>query len=224
MKRICKGETSMDAEKNSSGMVYVLSGPSGSGKTTIYKQLLDTTPRIRFSVSCTTREPRPGEQNGRDYYFLSATDFEQKIGQGEFLEYATVHGHYYGTLQQELTAWIVEGTDVLLDIDTQGAKHIRSKTEMSWLKRRTAFVFIAPPSFDALEQRLRERGTDSEDVIEMRLENARQELAAWRNYDYLVVNDQVEEAVKNLSSILHAARCRTESYETPPWQKECPHE
>ncbi|MFA4943570.1 MAG: guanylate kinase [Lentisphaeria bacterium] len=190
------------------GCVVVLSGPSGAGKSTVCRQLLATQP-LHFSVSCTTRPPRPGEQGGRDYHFLSRAAFEAAIAADEFLEHAEVHGNYYGTLRAEVEPHLERGADVLLDIDVQGMRQVRERATATLAGRRAVYVFLAPPSLAELERRLRTRATDPEEAIRRRLANARRELAAWAEYDFLVVNDQIEAAVAELAAIIRAARCRT---------------
>lgn len=197
------------------GTALVVSGPSGAGKSTVCKQVL-AGHRMHFSVSCTTRAPRAGETDGREYFFLSRSVFEEKIAANAFLEHAEVHGNYYGTLRSEVEPWLERGEDVLLDIDVQGARQIRERARGSLTGRRAAFVFLAPPSLAVLEQRLRGRQTDSEEVILRRLANARREMTAWRDYDYLVVNDTVERAVAEMTAILDAAHCATSAVEWDP--------
>jgi len=184
-----------------SGHLFVLSAPSGVGKSTVVRTLLDRDSRLRFSVSCTTRAPRPGEVDGVDYHFLSRDDFVDGIRAGRFLEWAHVYGHYYGTDRRHVEAWLAEGFDVLLEIDVQGARKVRA----SGLAATT--IFILPPTLSALEERLRRRGTETEEVIRRRLDAAEAEIREAPWYDYLVVNDVLEEAVMDVSAIIRACRC-----------------
>jgi len=185
------------------GLLLVLSAPSGCGKTTILKQVMDHLPGLVFSVSHTTRPPRPGEIDGKHYHFVEAAEFEtirsrQPTG---FLEWAEVHGNLYGTSVEEVERHRGDGHDVVLDIDVQGAAQVRQRAE-------PVTIFIAPPSLAELERRLRGRGTESEATIALRLNNARKELACAGSYDYLIVNDRLDRAVDNLRSIIVAERCR----------------
>ncbi len=187
----------------SEGILLVLSAPSGCGKTTILKQVMAGLPGLVFSVSHTTRPPRPGEKGGRDYHFVSRREFEA-IRDREppgFLEWAEVHGNLYGTSREEVGRLRTRGLDVVLDIDVQGAAQIRRSCD-------PVTVFIAPPSLAELERRLRGRGTEAEETIALRLANARREMQAMADYDYLVVNDDLEVAVDALRSIIVAERCR----------------
>ena len=193
----------------SKGCLLVVSAPSGAGKTTLLKKILADTPKIGFSVSHTTRAPRQGEESGRDYHFVSQSEFLELREEGAFLEWAEVHGNFYGTSRHAVEEEIEAGNDVLLDIDVQGARQVKEMGKMGELgEMRAVFLFIAPPSARVLEQRLRGRDTDIQEVIALRLENARREMeeAAW--YDYLVVNDQLSEAVALLRAIISAERCR----------------
>ncbi|GBE12806.1 guanylate kinase [bacterium BMS3Bbin14] len=187
----------------SRGILLVLSAPSGGGKTTILKKVMAGLPGLVFSVSHTTRKPRPGEQDGRDYYFVSRQEFESIRDRhpSGFLEWAEVHGNLYGTSRAAVEQRLGGGRDVILDIDVQGAAQIRQSAD-------PVTVFIAPPSLAELEARLRGRGTENEQTLALRLENAKQELAAMDLYDYLVVNDRLDEAVESLRSIIIAERCR----------------
>lgn len=189
------------------GVALVVSGPSGAGKSTVCKQVLAARPNMRFSVSCTTRAPRAGETDGVDYHFLTRAAFEAKIAAGEFLEHAEVHGNFYGTLRAEVEPHLRHGDDVLLDIDVQGARQVRTNAGAEGLGALYAFVFLAPPSLAELERRLRGRKTDAEEVILRRLANARKEIAAWREYDYLVINDEVARAAAEMTAVLDARRC-----------------
>lgn len=182
------------------GLLIVLSAPSGAGKSTLAKELIARDPRLGFSVSATTRPPRTGEVNARDYYFITEPKFQARVAANEFLEWARVHNNYYGTLVTELHRLWRAGRDVLLDIDVQGGMQLREKGV------RGLFIFIAPPSLAALEERLRKRGTDSEEVIRVRLGNARREMEFQPRYDHVVVNDSVERALGELQAIITAAR------------------
>lgn len=202
------------------GLVFVLSGPSGTGKTSLYRQLLKNCDNLTFSVSCTTRPPRDGECHGTDYYFLSRKEFQQHIKAADFLEHAEVHGNLYGTLKSEVENHLKCGEDILLDIDVQGAQQIRSVTQDKKWAAAVVFLFVGPPSLQELERRLRGRGTDAEDVIRRRLRNSTRELALWREYDYLVVNEDLEKAEVELQQIVQAARCQTRLRQTAPWEME----
>lgn len=184
------------------GQLIVLSGPSGVGKSTVIARLLERCPDIYFSVSYTTREPRPGEQDGVNYYFVSRQEFERMIAAGELLEYAEYVGNYYGTSLKLIQEKRDLGCDVLLDIEVQGAAKVRSRCPDAVL------VFVLPPSPQALAARLRGRSTDAEEVISLRLERARAECRESIHYDYIVVNDNVEQAAGELHTILEASRCR----------------
>ena len=203
----------------SNGIVLVLSGPSGVGKTTVYRQLMAQCPEIRFSVSCTTRAPRAGEVDGQDYHFLGRDDFLRRAERAEFLEHAEVHGNLYGTLRAEVEDEVKAGRDVLLDIDIQGARLVRKSAAGTPVADALVFVFVGPPSLPVIEQRLRGRGSDAEEVIQRRLDNAKSELGAWCEYDYLVVNDRLEDAVAELAAVRTAARCST-SRRGAPWTRD----
>ncbi len=178
----------------------MVSAPSGTGKTTVLKRLMQRRPEIVFSVSATTREPRPGEEDGRDYFFLSTDEFRKGIEAGEFAEWAEVHEHYYGTPESYLESQVSRGKDVILDIDTQGAFQIKEKHPEAVL------IFLAPPSFEELERRLRERKTEPEDVVERRLRVARAELELSGKYDYMVVNSEIDDAVSDIETVIEQER------------------
>jgi len=192
------------------GILFVVSAPSGAGKTTLCKELVDIFPELGQSVSFTTRPPRTGEMDGRDYHFVSDAQFDAMVGQGEFAEWAVVHGNRYGTALATLEQAYLQGRDLLLDIDCQGARQLREKVAQA------VFIFILPPNAEELESRLRNRQTDSDAVISRRLGNARQEIeqAVW--YDYLVVNDAVAAASRKLQAIVLAERCRTRRMRDKP--------
>jgi len=190
----------------------VISGPSGAGKSTVGQTLRNQGGDFYFSISCTTRSPRPDEIDGRDYYFVSQAEFDKKISSGEFLEYAEVHGNYYGTLSSEVFPRIENGQDVLLDIDVQGAMQIKAQArENALLQQCLELVFIGPPNYAELEKRLRSRATETEAAILLRLKNARAELNAWDKYDFLVINQDLDVAVKDMKvliDILHKSTRR----------------
>lgn len=199
------------------GTALVVSGPSGAGKTTVCRALLEAEPNMHFSVSCTTRPPRRGETNGIDYHFLGRDEFERRAAAGEFIEHAQVHGNYYGTLHREVEEHVEAGRDVLLDIDVQGARQVRASVQGASLRHCMRYAFIGPPSRAELERRLRSRGTDADDVIQRRLDNARAELRAWREYDYLIINAEVCTAVAQLQAVIRAAGCETLRMTASPW-------
>ena len=181
-----------------SAFPVILSSPSGGGKTTIRRQLLARRPDLGYSVSCTTRAPRPGEVEGRDYYFLSRAEFERKRDRGEFAESAQVHGNMYGTLRAEVERVLGRGKHVIMDIDVQGAQQFTRAFPMS------VTIFVLPPSADVLLERLRQRQTESKDELVRRLQSALQELQAVDLYQYIVVNDDLEKAVYNVEAIIDA--------------------
>ena len=182
--------------------VFIISAPSGSGKSTLVSHLLKKTQGLRFSVSYTTRSPRGQEQNGHDYYFIAHGEFEQRIRNNEFLEWADVFGNYYGTHQSQLERAAAEGADLVLDIDVQGARQLKERLPGA------VSIFILAPSRQVLEQRLRTRSQDSEPVIERRLREAAEEIRNYSQYDYVLVNREVETSVEMLTSIVQATRSR----------------
>jgi len=182
--------------------LFVISAPSGTGKTTLIRKLLGGLTGIDFSVSFTTRSRREGEREGTDYHFVSAYEFDRMVEGGEFLEWAQVYGHRYGTSAKHVDKSLSSGRDVLLDIDTQGAASVRKS------RREATLIFILPPDRATLERRLRGRGVDSPEEVARRLEAARAELERYTMYDYIVVNDSIEEALKKLEAIVLAHRCR----------------
>ena len=191
-------------------LLILISAPSGGGKTTLCKQLLAARPDMTRAVTCTTRPPRPGEQDGVDYYFLDASAFLKRVQAGNFLEHATVYGHSYGTLKSEVLGKLRLGGDVLLNVDVQGAASIRARAgEETELKRALVTVFLTPPSVATLEERLRNRGTDAPAVIQKRLGVARQEIAQWKNFDYLLISSSVEEDLRRMLTIIEAERMRS---------------
>ena len=191
-------------------LLLVVSAPSGAGKTTLCERLLAEFDSIHYSVSCTTRAPREGEVDGRDYFFLNETEFRAKVAAGEFLEHADVHGAMYGTLRRFITDGFAAGKDVLMDIDVQGAAQIRDRVRAAGaadpLHRAYVDIFIAPPSLDALRKRLQSRGKDSEAVIDRRVKQAELELSHWLEYQYLIVNDRLDASYDALRAIVLAER------------------
>ncbi len=186
------------------GFALVVSAPSGAGKTTLCRRLISEDPEISFSVSFTTRPPRPREKEGVDYFFISKETFQKMIKEGAFLEWAEVHGHYYGTSKAQVLKALERGQDILLDIDVQGAAQVKKI-----LGKDAVLVFVLPPSFEELERRLRRRSTESEMAIRQRLENAKLEIARAEEFEYLILNDDLETAFQELKSILVAERQRT---------------
>lgn len=184
------------------GLLFIVSAPSGAGKTTLVERLVEQTPNLTMSRSYTSRKARGGETDGVDYNFVSRARFEQMIADGDFLEWANVFGNLYGTCASETDAILASGTDVVLVIDVQGARTVRSRGIPA------TSVFVMPPSFDILERRLRGRSKDTEEAIQCRLQVAREEVASFVDYDYLVVNDEVTTAVDRLRSIVLAERAR----------------
>jgi guanylate kinase len=185
------------------GIIFILSAPSGAGKTTLYNGLKEIYPEIKLSVSCTTRARRSGEVNGRDYRFLSEHEFHTLRSREQFAEWAKVHDYFYGTPRKPLERNMRAGRDVLLDIDVQGARKIKKAYPQA------VSIFLLPPSLGELKRRLAARGTDGNEMIRRRLANARGEIGEIMHYDYYVVNREVTEAVRVLSSIVEAERART---------------
>ena len=182
------------------GNLYVVAAPSGAGKTTLVRMLLATEHAVRLSISCTTRAPRPGEANGREYHFVEVADFLAMVERGDFLEWAEVHGNYYGTSQKWIADQLAAGHDVLLEIDWQGAQQVRA------VFPKAIGVFILPPSMDELTRRLTGRGTDSADVIARRLAAAQAEMRHVDEFDYVIINDSLEQALDDLRAVVRASR------------------
>ncbi len=186
------------------GRLFVISAPSGAGKTTLLKRVMARIPGLSFSVSHTTREPRTGEEDGVDYHFVSPAVFLDMVEKGLFLEHAEVHGNFYGTSRESVLKQLKKGMDIVLDIDVQGASIVRRSDVLAGVH-----IFIAPPCLAELERRLRGRETESEENVGVRLKNAVIEMQAARNYDYLIVNDNLEETVDLLIAIVWAERARS---------------
>jgi len=190
-------------ERRNRGAILVLSGPSGAGKSTIINAATPEIGEYYFSISTTTRAPREGEQHGREYFFVTKEEFEEDIKAGNFLEYAQVHGNYYGTSLKPVREALEAGKLVIFDIDVQGHRLVRAK-----MNDITTSAFITPPTLRELEQRLRSRSTDSDEVINRRIENAKEEILALGEYDFTIINDSVEEAAKEFVIVAKAARLK----------------
>ncbi len=188
-------------------LLIVISGPSGSGKGTLCKALRQVFPDLAYSVSVTTRPPRPGEVDGVDYIFVTPSEFQRRLQEGKFLEWAQVYENYYGTPKEPVEKWLEEGRDVLLELDVQGALQVRK------LYPEALLIFIAPPSIEELRARIAKRGTDTKEVIKKRLSCAKEEIKAAANYDYIVVNEHQEEALKKLVEIISMEKKRRRNEE-----------
>lgn len=188
------------------GILFVISAPSGGGKSTLLKGL-SSYRDFTYSVSCTTRSPRPGEIDGQDYHFLSMEEFERRIAADDFLEYARVHGNCYGTLRETVLRSLAAGRDVLLDVDTQGADQIRANANDE-LRGCIVDIFLMPPSMAVLESRLHKRNTETAEQLAIRLENARAEMDRWKDYHYTIVSGTPEDDLQNFRAIMTAERMR----------------
>lgn len=189
---------------NRRGLLLILSSPSGAGKSTLSRMLLNWDPTMRFSVSATTRQPRPGEQDGREYYFRSRPEFENLVQSGDMLEHAEVFGNFYGTPKAPVEAAMKAGHDTVFDIDWQGGQQIRN----SALGRDAVSIFVLPPSIAELDRRLRGRAQDSAEVIAGRMEKSRDEISHWAEYDYVIINNDIDRSFSQLTTILQAERLR----------------
>ena len=194
----------MSMEFRRRGILFVVSAPSGAGKSTLLNALRPGADFV-YSVSCTTRPPRPGEIDGEDYHFLTAEDFARKLAAGEFLESAEVHGNHYGTRRAAVVEQLAAGVDVLIDIDVQGARMIRTDASAQ-IQESIADIFIMPPSLDELRHRLVRRGTETPEQIEVRMTNAATELEAWRDYRYTLISGSMEEDLQKFRAIMRAER------------------
>ena len=204
------------AAEPSNSLLVLISAPSGGGKTTLCEQLLATDPNIIRVITCTTRPPREGEQDGVDYYFLDVETFRRRVGAGDFLEHANVHGNHYGTLKSEVLSKLDLGKNVLLSVDVQGAASIRDRAETDLrLKQALVTVFITPPSMKTLEERLKTRGKDSPAIIDRRLSVAREEIAQWKFYDYLIPSTTIREDLRRMEAILIAEKMRQSRAKSP---------
>ena len=191
------------------GLMYVLSSPSGAGKTTLSKRLIAQNPDLVLSISATTRKPRPGEEHGKDYFFLEEAEFLEKTKQNEFYEWAKVFDHYYGTPKAPVEEALDDGRDVVFDIDWQGARVLAEVAPEDVVR-----VFILPPSVKLLRERLKKRAQDTDDIIDGRMSRAKSEIEHWAEYDYVVINDDFSRALEKLTEILHAERLRRTRH---PW-------
>ncbi|MBI5328261.1 MAG: guanylate kinase [Deltaproteobacteria bacterium] len=194
----------------SSGILFIVSAPSGAGKTTLCRKAVDYFSDLRHSISYTTRPPRQGEKDDVDYHFINKKAFQKKIDIGEFIEWAEVHGNRYGTSFNDIKSLLEKGLDIILDIDVQGARQIKLQIANCKLQIPWVFIFIFPPSLDATKERIKKRGKDTRETILSRLKNARAEIkeAVW--YDYLIINDKLEDAFEKLKSIIVAERSKRE--------------
>lgn len=190
-------------------MLVVISGPSGVGKSTVVRRLLKIHPELKVSISSTTRPPRPGEIHGQHYYFITQEEFDLRVKQNQFLEWAKVHGSYYGTPRQFIENELSKGEVVVLEVDVQGAASIKRIVEEKKLKFSVVFIFLIPPSVDILAFRLKKRKTEDEEVVNYRLRAAIAELQVMEKYDYIVVNDKVEPAADKIKAIINVEKERT---------------
>jgi guanylate kinase len=192
----------MEMNKRGRRLVFVISAPSGTGKTTLVKRVMEQLPNLQFSISYTTRPPRSNERDGVDYHFVSPAVFQKMVERGDFLEWAEVLGNRYGTARVDMENLESKGLDLILDIDTQGAKRVKERIDEAVL------IYVLPPSMKVLRERLITRGLDSPEMIEFRLANARKDMEEAHGYYYVIVNEEIEEAVKKLKTIILAEQCR----------------
>ena len=183
--------------------MFIITSPSGGGKGTLIKEILQTMENISYSVSFTTRKMREGEIHGKDYFFVSPDEFENLARQGDFLEYANVHGNFYGTLQRQVKMETESGRDLILEIDVQGAESVKAKMP------EAVSIFILPPSYEVLRQRLVSRQTESNEDLQLRLKNAKTEVKFYKQFDYVIINEEKNKAVENLKSVITAERLRS---------------
>jgi guanylate kinase len=211
-----KPKTESQDAKQSAPLLILISAPSGGGKTTLCDLLLEACPDMTRAVTCTTRSPRPGEKDGKDYYFLTAEDFLKRVQAGNFLEHATVYGNSYGLLKSELLGKLRAGKDVLLNVDVQGAATIRAAAQAEpELSEALVTVFLTPRSLETLEARLKQRNADEPAVIRKRLAVAKQELSQWKNFDYLLISTSKQEDLRRAMAIVEAEKMRITRSRTP---------
>ena len=196
------GGLDLEMREKGVGLIFIISAPSGTGKTTLVKEVMDQLPGLQFSVSCTTRLPRPNEKDGEDYHFVSHSVFQKMVERNEFLEWAEVLGNHYGTPRPDLKKSESDGIHLILDIDTQGAKKAIKEIDLPIL------IYLLPPSLKVLRERLIDRGVDSLEMVKFRLSNARRDMEEAHWYHYVIVNDRIEDAIEKLKSIIIAERCR----------------
>ena len=206
----------MPEKKPSPPLLILISAASGAGKTTLVNLLLTAQPNMTRAITCTTRPPRPGEKDGVDYHFFPASEFLKRLQAGNFIEHATVYGNSYGILKSELLDKLRDGKDVLLNVDVQGAATIREQAESEpELRRSLVTIFLTPPTVAVLEQRLKKRGADAEAVIQKRLAVARQEIAQWKNFDYLLISTTKPEDLRRTLAIVEAEKMRSARSQPP---------
>ena len=193
------------------GILFLISAPSGGGKSTLLRMLSEE-PDFVYSISCTTRAPRPGEVDGHDYHFLSVAEFERRVAVGEFIEHAQVHGNFYGTLRETILDSMNSGRDVLMDVDIQGAARIRANAD-DQMRAALVDIFLMPPSMDELRRRLLKRGTESPEQLDVRLRNAKTEMAAWRDYRYTMLSGTPMQDFENFRAIMQCERMRSSRME-----------
>lgn len=197
----------MIQRKSKTGNIFVISGPSGAGKNTLINALLKMDPKLVYSISVTTRAMRKGEIEGKSYFFITELEFKEKINKNQFLEWALVHGNYYGTLRSEIGKIIQKDKDAILDIDVQGALKIQQNIQ------RAVFIFVTPPSFQDLKTRLKKRDSETQQALALRLKNAREEIKHLKNFNFLVINDNLKKASEKLSLIIESFRMSTEHFQ-----------
>jgi guanylate kinase len=203
----------LQEKKKNRGNLFIVSAPSGAGKTTLCKKLVSKLPNLKFSVSYTTRHPRPGEVNNRDYTFISRDEFKSMLDKEEFIEWAKIHGEFYGTSKKKLEELMNSGIDIILDIDTQGAMKLKKKY------RGGTYIFVLPPSMDILEKRLKKRMTNSKKEIDKRLKRAVFEIKKYHKYDYVTINNKLVDALNELKAIVTAHRASSKEI-NPLWIEE----
>jgi guanylate kinase len=196
------------AKRRKRGLLVILSGPSGVGKSTIVRKLLKTNPKLKLSISCTTRPPRPGEKNGRDYFFIKQEEFNEKVERNEFLEWAQVHNHYYGTPRDFLLENLKKKQTIVLELDVQGALAVKEYLKRVNLRGSAVFIFVIPPTVDILAFRLKRRKTEDAEILNYRLRAAVAELQVMEKYDYIVVNDKVDTAANKINAIINVEKER----------------